>query len=187
MTGTPRRPPSPVSERPGFSLVEVALAITAGLMLVAASVTAFRQIQASARLNSAKAMVGTIATNIGMDKFRLGTPPPLAATPSPYSSTFGIQLNTDSIGKPYHPEGSPGALPPDPVTLQNTVLPFDSTASAVPLASSAPTPQWDNPVFLSPGPSPGYGKGGWLYDASTGAFRINLTNQAYPAERPGQW
>ncbi|MEB3222236.1 MAG: hypothetical protein VKS61_09180 [Candidatus Sericytochromatia bacterium] len=175
------------SPRPGLSLVEVALALSAGLVLVAASVAAFRQVQASARIKTAQAMVGTIETNIGMDKFRLGTPPPTAATPSPYSSSFGVQLNRDSVGKPYHPEGSPEALPLDPVTLQNAVLPYDSTASAVPLASNAPTPQWDNPVFLSPGPSPGYGKGGWLYDSATGAFRINLSNQDYPAERPGQW
>jgi type II secretory pathway pseudopilin PulG len=173
--------------RPGFSLIEVALAISAGLAVVSASVFAYTQIAASARLDNAQMMVGTIKTNIQMDKFRLGTPPPAAATPSPYASSFGINLNTDSVGRPYFPNASPGAMPVDPVTLNNAVLPYDSTASPVPLAAGAPTPQWDNPVFLSPGPSPGYGKGGWLYDANTGSFRANLSNQAYPAERPGQW
>lgn len=173
--------------RPGISLVEVVLAVTIGLTLIGGSVYAYQQTRSASRVKEAQMVVGVVQTNIGMDKFRLGAPPPLAATPSPYPSSFGVGLNVDSQGRPYHPQGTGSALPADPISGLDTVLPFDSTATPVPLVSNAPTPQWDNPVFLTAGPSPGYGHGGWLYDASTGAFRLNYSNQQYPAERPGAW
>lgn len=172
--------------RLGFSLVEVALAIATGLMVLGATVYAFNQVNASSKLANYKTIVGTVQGNISMDKFRLGTPPP--KTPMPSGSPYSIKTNTDSVGKPYYPQASVGALPNDPVHGQNNVLTFDSTATAVPLITGAPTPQWDNPIFLTTtSESPGYGKGGWLYDPATGAFRANVSNQTYPADKPGSW
>ena len=172
----------------GFTLVEVAMAIVVGLVVAAAGFRMYQSVRAASKVREAQMIVGVVQTNVGMDKFRLGTPPlSVATTPSPYASVFGVSRNTDSTGRPYHPNGTSSALPPDPISGLTTVLTYDSAATPVPLVSNAPTPQWDNPVFLTAGPSPGYGNGGWLYDASTGAFRINYSNQQYPAERPGQW
>lgn len=172
--------------RPGFSLVEIALAIATGLMVLGATVYAFNQANAASKLSQYKTIVGTVQGNISMDKFRLGTPPP--KTPMPTGSPYGISTNTDSVGKPYYPQASVGALPGDPVFGYNTVLTFDSTATAVPISPGAPTPQWDNPVFTTTTTeSPGYGKGGWLYDPATGAFRANISNQTYPGDKPGSW
>ncbi|MEB3196732.1 MAG: hypothetical protein VKP62_05960 [Candidatus Sericytochromatia bacterium] len=173
--------------RAGISLVEVSLAIVVGLIVASASVYTYQQVRASARLKEAQMIVGTVQSNIAVDKFRLGQAPPLAATPSPYASVFGVSLNVTSAGGNYHPQGGVNTLPADPVSGYSTVLAFDSQASPVPLVAGAPTPQWDNPVFLSPGPSPGYGNGGWLYDQTQGAFRLNYSNQQYPAERPARW
>ena len=168
--------------RPGFSLVEVALAIATGLMVLGASVYAFNQVNKASKTAQAKSMVGTIQGNISMDKFRLGTPPPY--TPNPAATpTYGVSINVDSVGKPYYTQGTPGVMPTEPVTGKTTIMSFDSTATAVPLVAGAPTPQWDNPVFGSPA----YGQGGWLYDPATGSFRANLSNQAYPGDKPGSW
>lgn len=172
--------------RRGFSLVEVALAVATGLIVLGATVFAFNQVNASTKMASYKTTVGTVQGNISMDKFRLGTPPP--ATPLPTGVPYSVTTNTDSVGKPLFPQASPGAMPKDPVHGWNTVLPYDSTATAVPIVAGAPTPQWDNPIFTTTTTaSPGYGKGGWLYDPATGAFRANISNQDYPADRPGSW
>ena len=177
-----------MSQRParkGFTLIEVALSVATGLVVLGATVYAFNQVNQSSKLANYKTIVGTVQGNISMDKFRLGTPPP--QTPLPTGSPYSLSTNTDSVGKPYYPQGTTGALPNDPVNGYNTVFTFDSTATAVPLVTGAPTPQWDNPVFLSATASPGYGKGGWLYDPATGAFRANISNQDYPADKPGSW
>lgn len=174
--------------RPGFSLIEVSLALSVGLMLIAGSVLAYNQINQSSRIQNAKTMVGIIQGNIGMEKFRLGVPPPFTPRPS-VSPAQGVSLNRDSTGKQYAPQGTSTSLPVDPVRLVNTLYNFDSEASPVPLSAGAPTPEWDNPIFLSPSPSvaPGYGNGGWLYDERTGAFRANLSNADYPDQRPANW
>jgi prepilin-type N-terminal cleavage/methylation domain-containing protein len=179
--------PAPTAQ-PGFSLIEVALAVAVGLMVLGATVYAFNQVNASSKVSNAKTIVGTIQGNIAMDKFRLGTPPPM--TPKPGATpVYGISINTDYTGKPYYPQASPGALPIDPISGFNTVKSYNSAATPAPIAAGDPTPQWDNPVFQTPstGATPGYGKGGWLYDEATGAFRINYSNKQYPEQRPGSW
>jgi prepilin-type N-terminal cleavage/methylation domain-containing protein len=167
---------------PGFTLIEVMLATAVGLVLMGASIYAYNSVKKGSSLSQARSMVGTMQTNIGMEKFRNGSPPPM--TPAPASSA-SISTNLDSTNKPYWPgSDTPGQLPPDPITGKNQVLQYSSVASPTPLVAGAPTPQWDNPVFSSGGQ---YGQGGWLYDPNTGAFRINLSNQQYPEERPGNW
>jgi prepilin-type N-terminal cleavage/methylation domain-containing protein len=180
-----------IRNRPGMTLIEIALAVAIGLIVIAASAAGFSGVQRNAKFSSAKSTVGTVQTNLGMDKFRTGSPPPFA----------NVANNRDSLGKPLFP-GSNGTLPGDPIHNVNGVLIFNSAASPVPLASNAPTPAWDHPNFLgSPVPSPvagftpppgyiapaGYGRGGWLYDPATGAFRANLSNQEYQDQRPGTW
>lgn len=173
--------------RQGFSLIEVALAIATGLLVLGATVYAFNQANRASKMSQYKIIVGTVQGNISMDKFRLGTPPPWTAAPT--TSPYSINTNTDSVLKPYYPQASVGAMPADPVYGYNNVLYWDkSTATAVPLSPGAPTDQWDNPVFLdSTTQSPGYGKGGWLYDPATGAFRANISNQDHPGDKPGSW
>ncbi len=177
---------APRGARSGFSLIEIALAVAVGLMVLGATVFAFNQVNASSKMANTKTIVGTVQGNIAMDKFRIGSPPPRTPVPGA-TPVLGVSINTDYTGTAYYPQASPGAMPNDPVTGYNDVLPYDSTATAVPLVAGAPTPQWDNPVFLSPGPTPGYGKGGWLYDEATGSFRANLSNQDYPDQRPASW
>lgn len=170
--------------RTGLTLVETALSVAVGLVVVAGSIAAYNQINKSAKFSQAKTMVGTIQTNIGMDKFRLGSPVPLSSNQAATPSTFGIQINMDSVGNPYYRDSqNTNALPNDPVMGKNTIMSYTYNASPVALSPGAPSAQWDNPVFGSPA----YGQGGWLYDASTGNFRINLSNQTYPEHRPGAW
>lgn len=173
--------------RPGFTLVEAVLAISVGLLVLGATIVGYNQVHNSAAMTNARSTVATINTNIGMEKFRLGSPPPM--TPAPAStSSAAVSLNHDSVGKQYYPgAASPFALPGDPVYNDNTIQVYDSTASPTPLAAGDPTDSWDNPIFASTGGSPAYGKGGWLYDPATGAFRINLSNHDYPGDRPGSW
>jgi prepilin-type N-terminal cleavage/methylation domain-containing protein len=165
------RAPRPSRATRGFTLIEVALAVAIGVTLLGASVMAYRGVQQSSRFAQARSMVGTIQTNIGMDKFRRGTPPTLAA----------LQSNLDSAGKPFWPSST--AFPADPIVNDATISPFSSASAAVALTAGDAQNLWDNPVFTQSG----YGNGGWLYDASTGAFRLDLSNQAYPDQRPGAW
>ena len=165
-----------VHKRPGFTLIEVSLAVVIGIVILAASVAGFNGVKRAAKFSQAKSMVGTVQTNLAMEKFRTGSPPPVAR----------LQANRDSANRPFWPDAN-SVMPNEPITGQNAILPFDSTATPVPLAAGAPSPSWDNPIFLTPGPAPGYGKGGWLYDPATGAFRLNLSNQDYPDQRPGAW
>jgi hypothetical protein len=174
-----------------MTLVEVALAAAVGLVMLAAAVAGFNYAQTSAKFSASKSTVGTIQTNIGMDKFRTGTPPPFA----------NVAANRDSLGRPLFP-GTTGVLPGDPVYNVNGVLLYNSTATPGPLAVGDPSPAWDHPVFAgspTPTPPPGftaptgyvappaYGRGGWLYDPTTGSFRANLSNKAYQDQRPGAW
>lgn len=174
----------------GFTLVEVALAVAIGLAIMAAGSAMFTSVQRGAKFSQAKTIVGTIQTNTAMDKFRQGTPPAFSA----------LFANRDSSNKPFYSNTT--ALPPDPINGYNGVLYFDSLATPRPLVAGDPTPAWDHPVF-APGPTPtpppgfvppagsnqppAYGRGGWLYDPNTGAFRINLSNKDYPDQRPGAW
>lgn len=184
-----QRFPDSSSRRPGLSLIEVTLGVAVGLLIMGSSVVAYQQIRTSSKFSAAKSMVGTIQTNIGMEKFRLGsappqTPAPGATAPTGESVAPALQNNLDSASRAYWPAGvTARALPADPVMGLSTVMPYTSTASATPLAANAPSAQWDNPIFANST----YGKGGWLYDTRTGAFRINLSNQDYPEQRPGSW
>ena len=177
----------------GFTLIEVALAVAVGLVVIAGAIYGFNSTQTSAKFSQAKSVVGTLQTNIGMDKFRQGTPP----------SPDSLFANQDSAGRPFYPGVDGGKLPAEPTTGVNGMLRFDSTASPVPLVSAdiGQTNLYDNPVFapgaVAPTPAfvapagytqpPGYGKGGWLYDPTTGAFRANLSNKDYPDQRPANW
>ena len=183
-----------LQSRRGFTLVEVALSVAVGLMIMAASVAAFQAVQRGAKFSNAKSLVGTVQTNIGASKFRSasGSPPPFSA----------VATNLDpNTSKPFWPDTT-GTLPGDPVYGVNGVLLFDSLASPVPLSVGDASPSWDNPVFQGspvPTPPPGfvapagyatppaYGRGGWLYDPNTGAFRANLSNKEYIDQRPGSW
>ncbi|MNS45483.1 hypothetical protein D3C72_779510 [compost metagenome] len=183
-----------LQSRRGFTLVEVALAVAVGLMIMAASVMAFQGVQRGAKFSNAKSLVGTVQTNIGASKFRspTGSPPPFAA----------VATNMDpNTGKPFWPD-SAGKLPGDPVYGLNGVMIYNSMASPVAIVAADPTPAWDNPVFQgspTPTPPPGfvapagytlptaYGRGGWLYDPNTGAFRANLSNKDHQDQRPGGW
>lgn len=182
-------PTSRSKAHPAFTLVEVALSVSIGLAIMAASVYAYQQVMEASKFSQAKTMVGTIQTNIGMEKFRAGTPPPISpapgASPAPSAAVpAALYNNVDSMGKAYFSNSATGnRLPQDPVTGNNTLTAFNANASPTPLVPGAPTPQWDNPIFASPGA----GQGGWLYDPNTGAFRINLSNQQYPDQRPGTW
>lgn len=180
--------------RRGFTLVEVALAVAVGLMVMAASVVMFNSVQRAAKFSNAKSVVGTIQTNIGASKFRspTGSPPPFSA----------VATNMDTVTtRPFWPD-SPALLPPDPVHGVNGVLLYDSQATPGPLAVGDGQPVWDHPVFAgSPVPTPppsfvapagytaptAYGQGGWLYDPATGAFRANLSNKDHADQRPGGW
>jgi type II secretory pathway pseudopilin PulG len=175
------------SRRPAFSLVEVVLAIAVGLVLMSGTIAAYNAVRQGSQISQARTMVGTIQTNIGMDKFRNGSPPPM--TPSASPSGVSVWTNLDSAGKAYWPNAPVnGQLPPDPVLGKATLMPYSSTAAPTALAAGAPTEQWDNPCFYgSAAATAGYGKGGWLYDASTGAFRINLSNKDYPGDKPSGW
>jgi prepilin-type N-terminal cleavage/methylation domain-containing protein len=180
--------------RPGFTLVEVSLSIAVGLVVMAAAIAAFSGVQRATKFSNAKSMVGTIQTNIGAAKFRSPT-----GSPPPFSAVAGnLDPNT---GKPFWPD-SPGKLPGDPVYGINGVMIYSSTATPAPIAAGDPTPAWDHPSFQgSPTPTPppgftapagytlpaGYGKGGWLYDPTTGAFRANLSNKDHQDQRPGGW
>lgn len=174
----------------GFTLIEVALAVAVGLVVIAGAVYGYNATQASAKTTKARSIVGTVQTNIGMEKFRQGVPP----------SPEALFANRDSANNPFYPGVDGGTLPAEPLTGVNGMLRYNSNASPVPIAPGDPTPMWDNPVFAgSPPPTPGfvapagytqpaaYGKGGWLYDPTTGNFRANLSNKDYPAERPGGW
>ena len=178
-------------KRAGLTLIEVTLAIAIGLVLLGGTVAAYNAVRASSAMSNARAMVGTIQTNIGMDKFRTGSPPPFA----------NIATNRDSTGKPLFP-GTTGTLPGDPEYNVNGVLLYNSAVSPSPLATGDPTPAWDHPNFAgSPTPTPpagfspppgytaptAYGRGGWLYDPATGALRLNLSNKAFQDQRPGSW
>lgn len=169
--------------RPGLTIVETVLSIAIGLVLMGGVVATYYSVRASSAMSNARSMVGTIQTNIGMDKFRLGTPPPMTPVPSA-SATTGVAINRDSTGKPFWPDSSLGTtMPADPVTGRNTVMSYYSTLAPTALVAGDPTDRWDNPVFGSPA----YGKGGWLYDENTGSFRINLSNRDYIADHPSQW
>lgn len=160
-------------QRRGFTLIEVALAVTVGLMILAASVYAYQQVNQSSKFASAKQMVATIQTNIGMEKFRNGRPEALA----------DFTDNRDSANKPYWPGETGGAFPADPVMGVSTVTAYDSTLAAIDLGSGTPESSWDNPIFQTAG----MGQGGWLYDPATGSFRINLSNKDHPSQRPSSW
>jgi prepilin-type N-terminal cleavage/methylation domain-containing protein len=175
----------------GFTLVEIALAVAIGLSVMAAAAAMFGSVQRGAKFSQAKSMVGTIQTNVAMDKFRQGSPPPFSA----------LFANRDSSGKPFYSNTT--ALPPDPISGYNGVLYYNSQATPIPLAAGDPNTVWDLPVFSSAQPSPTppvgfappvgsqqpprYGRGGWLYDPATGAFRANLSNKDYSDQRPGAW
>jgi type II secretory pathway pseudopilin PulG len=176
------------SRRAGFTIIEVALAIAISLVMMGAVIGVYNSVRVSTNMSNARSMVGTIQTNIAMDKFRLGGSPPRTPQPVPSSSAV-VSQNLDSNGKPYWPGGiAATVLPNDPILGNNLVLYFDSTMTPVPLVTNDPTDRWDNPVFLSPGAAAaGYGKGGWLYDDVHGSFRINLTNHDYPGDHPGGW
>ena len=183
--------------RRGFTLIEVALAVAVGLALMAASVAVFHSVQRGAKFSNAKSVVGTIQTNIGASKFRdsAGQPPAFDE----------VATNTDRTDpaktKPFWPD-SAGVLPPDPVFGVNGVLTFDSTQPKGALAAGDGADLHDLAIFNGaavPAPPPGftppagytaptaYGRGGWLYDPATGAFRVNLSNKDYPDQRPGAW
>ncbi|MDB5097588.1 MAG: hypothetical protein JWM80_2009 [Cyanobacteria bacterium RYN_339] len=177
--------------RAAFTLIEVALAIAIGLVLLGGTVAAYNSVRQSSNMSNARAMVGTIQTNIGMDKFRAGTPPPLTAPGAnpPWPATCSVTGNMDSTGKPYWPNSpTAGQLPDDPVLGKHTILTFDSTQASVVITAGTQSDRWDNPCFVGAANiALGYGKGGWLYDTATGSFRINLSNDAYPGDKPGAW
>lgn len=180
---------SPATPRPGarrgLTLIETTLAIVVGLMVLGGTVAAYQQMNQSAKFSKSKTIVGTVQTNVQIDKFRLGTAPALLSTTvDATGALYGVGRNRDSQGKAYWPDTLSGtAMPLEPVTNVATVTAFTSTMTAVPLSAGAPTGEWDLPIFGSPA----YGQGGWLYDASTGAFRANLSNKTYPDQRPGSW
>lgn len=160
------------AQRRGFTLIEVSLAVAVGMVILAASIFAYQQVNMSSRFAAAKQMSATIQTNIGMEKFRTGSAP----------AYDDLVTNMDSASKAYWPGDSSG-FPADPVMGVDTVATYDSSLAAVDLGSSDAENMWDHPVFLDAS----YGKGGWLYDEDTGAFRINLSNKAYPEQRPSAW
>lgn len=159
--------------RRGMTLIEIALAVTIGLALLIGSVYAYNQTKVSAEWSQAKTMVGTISTNIAMQKFRTGQPPTLAQ----------LQSNTDNLGHPYWPQTN-GVLPADPVSgSDSAIAQYSSASAAVAINPGDPQTSWDNPYFQTPGS----GQGGWLYDPSTGSFRINYSNAQYPEQHPSTW
>jgi hypothetical protein len=173
--------------RAGVTIIETALAVAIGLVMMTGVIATYYSVRNASNISNARSMVGTIQTNVGMDKFRLGVPPPITPVPSASTNT-ALSTNVDSVGKPFFPGGpAAGSLPNDPITNSNVLLYYDSTLSPTPLASNDPSERWDSPVFFSPSPNSGYGKGGWLYDPATGSFRINLNNHDYPGDRPGGW
>jgi hypothetical protein len=177
-------------KRAGLTLIEVTLAIAIGLVLLGGTVAAYNAVRASSAMSNARAMVGTIQTNIGMDKFRMGTPPPITAPgAAPWPASCSVTGNMDSTGKPYWPNAPvSGQLPDDPVMGKHTVMTFTASDAPVAISTGASSDRWDNPVFAgTANQAAGYGKGGWLYDPSSGAFRINLSNDAYPADKPSAW
>lgn len=161
--------------RTGFTMIEVALAIAVGLAVIAGAVVAYNGMQQSAKFQQAKTMVGTIQTNIGMQKFRKSTPP----------TADEVASNEDSAGKPFWPGTDPGDFPADPITNTDTIATYDSTEDATALdpADVGKTEYYDNPIFLDPA----MGQGGWLYDETTGTFRINLSNKEYVEHQPSKW
>lgn len=161
--------------RSGFTMIEVALAIAVGLAVIAGAVVAYNGMQTSAKFSQAKTMVGTIQTNIGMQKFRKSTPP----------TAEEVASNEDSTGKPFWPGTDPGDFPDDPITLSDAIATYDSTEDATALvpADIGKTEYYDNPIFQDAG----MGKGGWLYDETTGTFRVNLSNKDYPEHQPSRW
>lgn len=157
-----------MARRDGFTLVEVALAVAIGIAIMAATVYAYTSMQSEARYSQWKTMVGTIQTNIAMQKFRTGTAPTLAV----------VESNTDNLGKAFWP-GTSGALPTDPIYNSNTVTQFDSTQAPVTITGSTQT---DNPYFNTTTT-----RGGWLYDPNTGSFRANLSNADDVEHKPSTW
>ena len=82
--------------RRGFTLIETMLAVTVGLMLIAGSIATYNQINRSSKFARSKTIVGTVQTNIQMDKFRLGSPPPLLSTTNDTTGQlWGVGRNRD--------------------------------------------------------------------------------------------
>ena len=130
-----------MTKRPAFTLVEVILAVAVGLVLMGSTIYAYRAAKAGSSLSKARTIVGTIQTNIGMEKFRLGSPPPM--TPAPSATAVSVYNNVDSTGKAYWSgDVSTTSLPaskvarPMWVRSARSLLPTWITAS--PLCTSIP-------------------------------------------------
>lgn len=144
----------------GLSLLEVALAVSVGLMLTAGGVYAYRQHMHATRVTQAKLMLATIRQEIAAHRYRTGT----------YPTADMLKQNKVTIAPGndrsfYGPVGSPLRDPLNP--------PMDGAARSE--------------IRTLPAEATGSPWGGWGYNPTTGTLEPNLDPEAFPGDRPSSW
>lgn len=146
----------------GFALIEVALAITISILVIVGILMAYGLYLNEARYQKAKLIISAVRTNIDVEKTATNFFPTLAA----------ITANTrvsDSTKKFYANYG--GGVQGDcngngAIDVTESNLPCDPFLNKSTVSTGL--------VALGP-PS----VGGWVYDATTGTFKINLHDTNY--------
>ncbi len=148
----------------GISLLEVALAVSVGLMLTAGGVYAYRQHLHSTHISQAKLMLSTMRQEIEMYRYRTGRPPTHAVlSANQYELVTGDPASRRAFyGKP----GSP---------LRDPLHPPMTAGLGSPIKN------------LRTGEATGSPWGGWGYHETTGYLEPNLDPDQFKYDPPSAW
>lgn len=140
----------------GFTLIEVVLSIAIGLMIVLSMMYAARSYNEENREKRARLLVESIRKSIEFYRQRCGTYPTLAVLATNDMSNTPANCSGAPPTQPFHGDFLATPFPVDPYLGVNAVSAY--TALNNPLPS---------------------GTGGWEYDVTAGAFRMNLRDSDY--------
>lgn len=160
----------------GFTLIEVLLAILVGSFIMAGTTAAYRQFNATAKINRAKAIIATMQSNIQAYKYRTGTPP----------SAGVLAHNNDDRNLAFYGSALTGNTPAD-ASVSATAGMYTSTRLP-------PDPIYNNGTLYyvttgtsSPAVSNGASIGGWLYFCDVGRISLNALDEDIPDDPPSKW
>lgn len=160
--------------RNGFSLLEVALALSVGLAMLAAGVYTYKQYTRGMQINKAKLMLASMRQEIAMQRYRTGSYPVLGAdyvaTPSIRSNTTDLKAAQANRFTPFYDLGYAPTAAATNNLLADPLYPPGGGGSPI-TSSAVATASW----------------GGWIYNQTTGALAPNLPDSISPGDPPRLW